>query len=101
ILEKQIDGSFCVDGDLLYNPNTNSLVYVYRYRNQFMHLDTTLNTLFKGYTIDTISKVKIKVSEAKTANGIKFILSSPPLIVNKKSYASGNYLFIHSNIKSR
>ena len=98
VLEKQIDGLFCVNGDLHYDDSLSHLVYVYSYRNQFILLDTNLNIIYKGRTIDTVSRAQIKVSELKSGKEKKFVLSSPPLIVNKKSCISNNLLFIQSGL---
>src|SRR5690606_13370232 len=35
ILEKQIDGVFCTDGQMLFNKELSKLIYIYYYRNQF------------------------------------------------------------------
>lgn len=96
ILEKQVDGVFCTDGMLHHNREMNILVYIYYYRNQFICMDTNLNLLYKGNTIDTISQAKIKVAEIQSNNSIT--LASPPFLVNKKSCVYGNWLFINSNL---
>lgn len=96
LLEKQIDGLFCVDGKLHYNKQTNQLVYVYHYRNQFIVADTNLNLLYRGQTIDTFSVARIQV--AKIGNDENSMLSAPPAHINAKSSVSEKYLFIHSNL---
>lgn len=94
VLEKQVDGIFCTDGTLLAQPDSNRLVYVYHYRNQFICLDTNLRVRYRGKTIDTVSRVKFAVDRIPTQRSIT--LSSPPEFVNEQSCVSGNYLFIHS-----
>lgn len=99
ILEKQIDGMFCTDGMLLYEKELQRLIYFYYYRNQFLCLDTNLNILYRGKTIDNIEQARIKVD---TVSSHKMTtLSSPPLIVNEKGCISKNYLFINSNILAK
>ncbi|GHN02270.1 hypothetical protein WSM22_37590 [Cytophagales bacterium WSM2-2] len=98
ILEKQVDGIFCTDGMISYDPYSGSLIYVYYYRNQFIRLDTSLNILYRGRTIDTTSHARIKVSEIESKNMIT--LSGPPMTVNKRSCVSGEYIFIHSGLLS-
>lgn len=98
ILEKQVDGIFCTDGELHYNRKNNHLIYVYHYRNQFIGMDTGMNILYKGKTIDTVSHAKIKVTKISAEGSDRFVLAAPPLVVNKKSYADGNHLFIHSSL---
>jgi hypothetical protein len=97
-LVKQVDGLFCVDGMLHYNRQLNTLVYVYYYRNQFISMDTMLNVLYRGKTIDTISHARIKVAQMEAGHAIT--LATPPLTVNTQSCVSGNYLFVNSNLKA-
>jgi hypothetical protein len=99
LLEKQLDGYFCTDGMLLSDPNCSYLVYLYYYRNQFICMDSNLNLIYRGNTIDTFRKAQIKV--ASINNGETYTLSAPPLLVNRKSCIYGNHLFINSNIPSK
>ncbi|MBT1701044.1 hypothetical protein KK083_29395 [Fulvivirgaceae bacterium PWU4] len=94
LLQKQIDGIFCTDGMLHYNRALGYLTYVYYYRNQFICMDTNMNLIYRGNTIDTISRAKIKVAQVNST----LTLSAPPLIVNKESCVSGNWLFVNSNL---
>jgi len=97
-LEKQIDGFFCSDGILLYDKTRAVLTYLYYYRNQFVTLDTNLNLISNGRTIDTNSIAKINVAHISSENVYK--LSSPPHIVNNKAYLSDKWLFVNSNLKA-
>jgi hypothetical protein len=97
-LEKQSDGIFSTDGMLLYEHNQAYLIYVYFYRNLFVCLDTNLNQVYKGKTIDTISIAKIKIENIKSENEQTF--SSPPLLVNKKSCVNGKWFFVNSKLKA-
>jgi len=99
LLQKQVDGLFCVDGKLSYDRNLNALVYVYFYRNEFFVADTSLNLLWRAHTIDPIDKAQIEVREVKSAGGLKF--SKPPLVVNKQSCVAGSYLFVQSALASQ
>ncbi|HRJ29745.1 MAG TPA: hypothetical protein PLV21_04005 [Cyclobacteriaceae bacterium] len=98
ILEKQLDGLFCVDGMLHYNSALKQLIYVYYYRNEFICMDTALQVVYKGRTIDGVERVQIRVAENKSRQTMT--LASPPRIVNKKSHSSGEWLFIHSAIRA-
>jgi hypothetical protein len=99
LLEKQIDGIFCVDGMLHYNRELKTLVYVYYYRNQYIVIDTNMNLLYRSHTIDTISKAKIKVATVSSKNART--LAAPPLTVNKHSCVFENFLFIQSNLMAK
>jgi len=98
ILQKQIDGVFCTDGMMHYTKTLDQLIYLYYYRNQYIVMDTNLNVIGRMNTIDTTSKVKIKV--APTSLG-SWTLASPPRMVNKLSSVSGNLLFVNSTMLAR
>ena len=95
LLIKQVDGSFCTDGMLHYDPDLACIIYLYYYRNQFLCLDTNLNVIYRGNTIDTISHAQIKVSKI---NSNTSTFSAPPVIVNKKSCVAGDWLFVNSGL---
>ncbi|HMG88840.1 MAG TPA: hypothetical protein VK589_02235, partial [Chryseolinea sp.] len=99
LLEKQIDGVFCTDGEMHYDEETGRLVYVYFYRNQYVVMDSDLNLIERGNTIDSISRARIQVATI-SSSGVR-TMAAPRLVVNKKSCVSGDLLFVHSNIKAR
>lgn len=99
LLEKQIDGKFCTDGMIHYSNELDWLVYVYYYRNQFICADSSLNLIYRGNTIDTVSKAKIKVAKIKSENS--HTMAAPPMLVNRKSCVSGIHLFINSNLLAK
>lgn len=96
-LQKQVDGLFCTEGFLQYSEELCQIVYTYRYRNQFICLDSNLNVIRIGKTIDTTSVAKIEVTEQDG----KITMSKPPLSVNKGAYVDGKYLFIRSNLAAK
>lgn len=99
LLQKQIDGKFCTDGMLLYDQESPKVVYLYRYRNQYIVSDTSLNLLYRGNTIDTVSHAK--VSAASISSNKTYTMSSPPLLVNAASCVSNGLLFVNSPLLSR
>jgi hypothetical protein len=99
LLQKQIDGRFCVDGMLHYNKYLQKLIYVYYYRNQFIVYDTALNLAWRGNTIDTVSHARITIASVSSQNVRTY--SAPPLVVNKYSCTSGNLLFINSGLLAK
>lgn len=96
LLVKQIDGIFDTDGSLLYNDALQRLVYVHRYKNEFVVVDPNLSLQYRGNTIDTVSHAHLKFS--KINDGTVKTFSEPPLTVNKASTTDGKYLFIHSGL---
>lgn len=97
VLKKQLDGILCTDGVLQYSQKLKQAVYTFRYRNRFICLDTNLNIVRYGKTIDTTSVAKIAVSEL---NG-QITMARPPLSVNTDAYVDGKYLFVQSNLVAR
>lgn len=96
ILEKQIDGIFCVSGMLHYSRKLEKLVYLYSYRNQFMLIDTNLNLLYRANTIDTFAHAPIKTASLRS--GSVRMLASPPHMINRMSCVHNDYLFVNSHI---
>jgi hypothetical protein len=95
IIKKQVDGVFCTDGTLDYDRQTGKLLYVYHYRNEFIALDTNLQTLYTGHTLDTNTRAKIQV--AKLPTGVsKF--SAPPAYVNSLASVANNRIYILSTL---
>jgi len=99
LLEKQIDGIFDTDGNLIYNEQLKKVLYTYYYRNEYLVCDDSLNLVLRGHTIDTISRAQIKVTTIDSKNQSK--LSAPPIIVNKRTATFGNYLFVHAGLMGR
>ena len=94
LLSKQIDGFFCSDGYLLYEKTHSRLIYLYRYRNEFIVMDTFLTPVYKATTLDTNSIAKIDI--VTIASSQSKVFRTPPLVVNDLSASSGNYLFVKS-----
>ncbi|WP_035759930.1 DoxX family protein [Flavobacterium tegetincola] len=99
ILEKQVDGVFDVDGQLLFDKTSKEGVYIYSYRNQYTGIDTDLNVLYRGQTIDTISQAKIKIATVQNRGQRK--MSEPALVVTTSAASYGGLLFAHSGILGR
>ncbi|PZO27848.1 MAG: hypothetical protein DCE86_12795, partial [Flavobacteriaceae bacterium] len=69
------------------------------YRNQFILADDRLTLDYRGNTIDTTTKARIKVATIKSRNERTF--SAPPYIVNKRAATFGKYLFVHAGLIGR
>lgn len=99
LLQKQIDGFFDTDGMMNYEANNKTFVYVYYYRNQFIVANENLNLIYRGKTIDTISKANLKVVKISETGQRK--IASVPTVVNQLTSISNNSLFVNSNILGR
>ncbi len=93
-IEKQIDGIFCTDGMLHYDPVSARLTYVYFYRNQFVSVDTSMNVIYRGEMIDTVSNAKIQIDKIKSAD--QALIGPSTMTVNGLSCVSDNLLFVNS-----
>lgn len=98
LLEKQIDGLFDTDGQLFYNKDLQKLVYTYYYRNGYIVYDTNLNLDYRGHTIDTFMRAQIKVGYVKADDSRTLTYKK---YINTRSFTSGNYLFINSNLLAK
>jgi uncharacterized membrane protein YphA (DoxX/SURF4 family) len=99
LLQKQIDGVFDTDGTLQYSRELKKFVYLYYYRNQFIVTDNRLNLVYRGNTIDTTSKARLKIVWVKKRKEKKF--SAPPYTVNRTSCVHKNLLFVNSGLPGR
>lgn len=94
-LQKQKDGVFDTDGQLVVDNKTSQGVYTYYYRNQYLVYQPQSNTFIKGKTIDTTTLAKIEVTQL--ADGTKK-MGAPPQKVNAKTYAYDGKLYIKSEL---
>ncbi len=103
ILQKQVDGVFCTDGMMHYDKMKNRLLYLHRYRNEYIVMDTSLNILQRQHTIDTITHAKIEVSAGGSSKDFFYSseISSPKRTVNKRSCVWSGFLFVHSMLLAR
>lgn len=99
LIQKQIDGVFDTDGQILYDKRFKKLIYIYRYRNQYIVTDPNLKLLYRGNTIDTTAHANIKVATISDSGETK--LAAPPLIVNNTSAVFSNHLFVSSNLPGK
>ena len=70
---------------------------MYLYRNQFITLNGDLEKFHRQKTIDN-SKISLQIT--KLSNG-KHTMSAPPIKVNSKVAAYGNFVFVVSEIRGK
>lgn len=97
-LEGQADHYYSTMGVLRYDRDLDRLVYLYHYRNQYLVLDTALNVLDMGHTIDPVSEAQVK---PVMVTDTTMTLASPPAVVNRNAQVYGEWLFVHSNLMAR
>ena len=99
LLEKQIDGFFDTDGMMNYSVDNKIFIYLYYYRNEFVVTDDKLQLRFRGNTIDTNKRAKLKPVFIKEIGRRK--LASPDYIVNRLSTVRRDQLFVNSMLSGR
>ena len=98
LLEKQVDGMFGTDGQLLLDNKTGELIYIYTYRNEILVMDKKLTLLRKLHTIDTISRAQVQV---RTLSDGRHKMNAPPLEVNKTPVVHNRVLFNESMLMGK
>ncbi|RAV29469.1 hypothetical protein DN748_08180 [Sinomicrobium soli] len=96
LLQKQAEGFFSVDGMLHYSKDLDKIIYLYKYRNEYMLMDKKLNLLKRYNTLDTISQANVQVKKVNSENS--FELTSQPALTQRMSSVSGKYLYINSGV---
>lgn len=101
LLQRQsaTDGLFDTDGSLIYNTEINGIVYVYRYRNEYFVANRDGSLRYRSNTIDTVSKVQIKVASLKERKERK--MAAPPLVVNADVATFRHLLFVRSTLRGK
>lgn len=94
LLKHGKDGIFGADGQLLQDPATEKLFYLYYYRNEFLGTDYGMRKYANYHTIDTASVKRVK--SVRLPSGAEQ-MNAPPVTVNKKASAYGGLIFIESD----
>jgi hypothetical protein len=97
LLEHTPDGLFAQDGFLLGDRH-QTLVYLYRYCNRFIVMDTSMRLLYKGRTIDTTAHVQLQLGATDKGREIK--IATPPPTVNQDACTANEYLFVKSALRA-
>ncbi|MBT1711317.1 hypothetical protein KK062_23950 [Fulvivirgaceae bacterium PWU5] len=95
LLKGQLDEHYSTMGRLSYSKEQHKVIFTYLYRNEIVLMDTNLNLLERKYTIDTITKIKVKpimVNDSTTT------LASPPGVVNFQTTSAGGIHFVNSDL---
>ncbi|PUZ28549.1 hypothetical protein DCC81_03450 [Chitinophaga parva] len=87
------DGLYGSDGKIHITEN-GRIVYVYRYKNIVLSLDSNLKLLNSFTTIDSNSVAKVKAKYIASQN--KITMAKPPLVANEESVVDDALLYIKS-----
>ena len=100
ITDKTDGGGFVTDGMLHFDELTNTVIYTHFYSNKILYLDTNLNLLHTGASIDTFKTYTAKATGIPTSKGTFFTFTSPPKLLSWSSCVSKGRLFISSRLKA-
>lgn len=100
VSERRNDGGISTDGVLQYDSTTNTLSYVFFYRNEFICMDTNLNVIYKTKTVDTFSILQAKSDSVYQNGDLTYTNTSPLRIINGDCCVDQGKLFINSWVKA-
>lgn len=94
------DGGLVTGGMISYDPKTTHSVYVHYYCNKLVLLDSSLNIVKTGTTIDTFANYTIRSNKYRN-NGIDIINNAGPTrFVNRASCVSDGTLYVYSEVRA-
>lgn len=96
LLGNKKDGVFDTDGYLHYDRSLKQVIYLFRYRNEYVVAGPDMALFHRGNTIDTISNAQIEITKVKSQNVTTF--ARPPLVVNRLSAVDGGLLYVCSEL---
>jgi hypothetical protein len=94
------DGGIVSDGQLYIDTGTKKLWYIYYYKNVLLSFDTSLNSVTKFSSIDTISSFKIRTAVVNKGAAAAYTNITPANIINKVSYVQNGLLFNMSTLRA-
>lgn len=100
ISEKNGDGGLATDGLLHYDSSTHLLTYVYFYGNQTLCLDTNLQLVYKGRTIDNTFDVQTEAAAVSNGKLTEYTNVAPSRIVNWESCVDNGKLYNNSMLQA-
>jgi len=92
------DLGFSTDGWLKYDPFTKRILFVEFYQNSFFCLDSNLNLIYQGKTIDTTNTNSVSIKPNVIGNKEYLMPSSSRTLINKITFVNNGYLFINSGL---
>lgn len=97
LLNKQVDGMFCLDGKLHYSKQLGRLAYIHFYKDEIIIADSNFNLLQRAHTIDGFKKARISSTYIERTK--QNMLTRPPMQVNALSYLYRDKIYIQSNVQ--
>lgn len=93
-------GGITTQGTLLYDAESNRVLYIYRLFNKIQCFDTSLNLIYSVNTIDTIAHPMLQTSSISRRKGKFKTYGGAPLYTNYRATISDGFIFINSLVKA-
>jgi hypothetical protein len=94
------DGGMITDGQLHVDYTTKGVYYMYYYRNLLLAFDTSLKTVQRFSSRDTVSSFKLKTGLVKNGPTTAYTNITPANIINKENYVRNGLLYNLSTLKA-
>lgn len=100
VTEVKRDFGLATSGFLDYDPASQHLVYVTRYANHILLMDTLMQVINRSNTIDTLSSYTLQSGTETGSNGGVITNASPRQYVNRAAMANEGRLYVWSAVKA-
>jgi hypothetical protein len=100
VITGQQTGGFETDGILLSDTVNHRIFFMEYYRNRFYCMDSSLQVLYIGHTIDTVTTNSITIKLTNIEGDDRLMPATPRPKVNKDCYISNEYLLAISALKA-
>lgn len=100
LTEVKHDFGLTTSGYLDYDEGSQRLVYVSRYANHILLLDTLMQVIRRGRTIDTLSQYTLESTTEMGKSGGVVTNANPRKYVNHAIALSGGKLYVYSALKA-
>jgi hypothetical protein len=94
------DGGIKTDGQLHVDEETKGVYYMYYYRNLLLAFDTSLQSVRKFSSRDTVGSFQMKTGLVGNGPSAAYTNITPANIINKASYVKDGLLYNESTLKA-
>ena len=94
------DGGMITDGQLHVDHQTMGVYYMYYYRNLLLAFDTSLTSVQRFSSRDTVSSFQLKTGLVNSGPAAAYTNITPANIINKANYAENGLLYNMSTLKA-
>lgn len=100
LLDRRNDAGLSTDGHILYDNSTNAALFIHLYSNRILYMDSNLNLLATGKTIDTFSDYQLTGRKVNNKNKTFFTQAKPPRYINYTCCVYNHKLYVNSLVKA-